>query len=428
MKGAQNGAKTLMRTILSLTVHAAFGTLASIIVHARMVPLQCRRSAFTLIELLLVIGIIAILAGIVITAINPKKQFASGNDAARLSDTKQLLNAFQQYNIDQGQYPDAQNIPEGKSNTLPVCANGKSYPGLCIDANALAPTYFVSVPHDPDEPCTAYSGFEAYTQNKWIQIEATNLHKSKDQIFDIDCPYIWTGGAGTTTWTDPNNWDRNGVKTAPPIPIDHAVVYIPAGKSAEFPVQTQDTTNSSFVVYGTLTWKDNSGFYYKNSDLTIGPTGIFSTPQTFTGWFRVSKVFITIHTSGILTAINFLLENQSQVNNWGEVNVGGGGGCFTSGGVTGLSMTDSLFDNKAKGTVWNSGNCSALRGISVLQNEAGGSITNINTAGHPVNNPPALIYAYDVSNVYNYGSWTPVWNPPQCQNGRSWSTADQRCE
>lgn len=58
------------------------------------------RRGFTLIELLLSIGIIAALAAIVIAAINPSRQLAQARNAQRRSDVRSLLDALQQYGID----------------------------------------------------------------------------------------------------------------------------------------------------------------------------------------------------------------------------------------------------------------------------------------------------------------------------------------
>ncbi len=52
-----------------------------------------KQSGFTLIEILVVIGIIAILAAVVIIAINPARQFAQARDTQRQSNTNTILNA-----------------------------------------------------------------------------------------------------------------------------------------------------------------------------------------------------------------------------------------------------------------------------------------------------------------------------------------------
>jgi len=55
---------------------------------------------FTLLEILLVVGIISILAGIVILAINPTKQLGDARNAQRRSDVLTILNAAHQYSLD----------------------------------------------------------------------------------------------------------------------------------------------------------------------------------------------------------------------------------------------------------------------------------------------------------------------------------------
>jgi prepilin-type N-terminal cleavage/methylation domain-containing protein len=59
-----------------------------------------KKLGFTLLEILLVVGIISLLAGIVIIAINPGKQLATVRNTERKSDIKQINSALTQYYID----------------------------------------------------------------------------------------------------------------------------------------------------------------------------------------------------------------------------------------------------------------------------------------------------------------------------------------
>ena len=70
--------------------------------------LLCRRKSltgFTLLEILLVVGIIAILASIVIVALNPTKQFSQVRNTQRKANLSELNKALYQYYIDNSRYP-----------------------------------------------------------------------------------------------------------------------------------------------------------------------------------------------------------------------------------------------------------------------------------------------------------------------------------
>ncbi|MBM3261538.1 type II secretion system protein [Candidatus Kaiserbacteria bacterium] len=54
------------------------------------------RQGFTLIEILVVIGLIAILAGVVLIAINPARQFAQARNSQRVSNVTTIMNALGQ--------------------------------------------------------------------------------------------------------------------------------------------------------------------------------------------------------------------------------------------------------------------------------------------------------------------------------------------
>ncbi|MBI2074535.1 MAG: prepilin-type N-terminal cleavage/methylation domain-containing protein [Candidatus Levybacteria bacterium] len=64
------------------------------------------KKGFTLIELIVVIGIISILSAAIIAIIDPLSQFQKANDARRKSDLSQIQKVLEQYYQDNGRYPD----------------------------------------------------------------------------------------------------------------------------------------------------------------------------------------------------------------------------------------------------------------------------------------------------------------------------------
>jgi prepilin-type N-terminal cleavage/methylation domain-containing protein len=105
---------------------------------------------FTLLEILLVIGIIGILSAIVIIAINPGRALARSRDLQRKVGITEINKGINQYYIDHGSYP-----PTITSELKGICNTGASATstGLCgideVDLSMLVPTYLPSIPVDP---------------------------------------------------------------------------------------------------------------------------------------------------------------------------------------------------------------------------------------------------------------------------------------
>lgn len=117
-----------------------------------------KNKGFTLIEILVVIGIIAILAAIVIIAINPARQFAQARNAQRTANVNAILNAVGQRIADnKGIFngpvgSTSQDCPQLPTNTVvrDVLDNGsETLNAGDIDLSCLVPTYIPALPKDP---------------------------------------------------------------------------------------------------------------------------------------------------------------------------------------------------------------------------------------------------------------------------------------
>lgn len=98
------------------------------------------QKGFTLIELLVVIGILAILLAITLIAINPARQFSLTNNTKRSADVNAILNATNQYMVD-----NKGALPPGITTTAQTIAAT----GFNTYCTAIVPQYIAALPVDP---------------------------------------------------------------------------------------------------------------------------------------------------------------------------------------------------------------------------------------------------------------------------------------
>ena len=105
---------------------------------------QKKQEGFTLIEILVVIGILAILATIVIVAVNPSRQFAQSRNTQRTANVNAILNAVGERIADNKGLFEKDCAAGAIPTDATVIKNGGYDAGPC-----LVPTYLSSLPFDP---------------------------------------------------------------------------------------------------------------------------------------------------------------------------------------------------------------------------------------------------------------------------------------
>lgn len=136
--------------------------------------LVVKTKGFTLVEILLVIGIIAVLATVVIVSLDPATRFQNARDARRLSDIQSILSAVQQYIVDnRGALPNGldtewRQIGTGGGGCLFITPRCNISPDACLDLSTPLSRYLKSMPYDP--------AFGSATMTHYaISVDANNL-------------------------------------------------------------------------------------------------------------------------------------------------------------------------------------------------------------------------------------------------------------
>lgn len=125
---------------------------------------QPLRNGFTLVELLVVIGVLGVLAAGVLIAINPAEMLSRSRDSARKSSLKQIGDALERYRVAAGRYPLTPSTAWCGAPGSPYTSCGADYiPGLVASGELKV------LPQDPSVgkaiKCSAASTTFLYRSN-----------------------------------------------------------------------------------------------------------------------------------------------------------------------------------------------------------------------------------------------------------------------
>src|SRR3989344_3320596 len=135
------------------------------------------RAGFTLIELMLAIGMIGILASVVIVAINPMHQFTAAYDAERLKTMREISQAVYSHLIDQT------DVVSGLTETpIEICRRGIVGNPECVSLDPLVPDYLSEIPVDRYETCSFKTGYRIAFRDFRPSVESLYLHTPEQDI------------------------------------------------------------------------------------------------------------------------------------------------------------------------------------------------------------------------------------------------------
>jgi len=126
------------------------------------------KKAFTLIELIIVIAIIAILAGAIFVAIDPARRLHETRNARRANDISAILDAIKTYQVDAGgDFPTTvaamtdnlfYQIGTDDSGCNISCL-GSTTEDPCVDLSVIGSNYLAKVPYDPGQGEDSATGY-----------------------------------------------------------------------------------------------------------------------------------------------------------------------------------------------------------------------------------------------------------------------------
>lgn len=147
---------------------------------------EYNNKGFTLLEILIVMGIIAILAAVMIVTLDPISQFAKARNTQRWTDVNTIMDAVYRYAIDNnGTFPSVITSTQTEICRADAPASTCSTAGLIL-LNVLTASekYIVDFPTDPSCPTACAANGVGYTisknSNNIISVEAPDAELGED--------------------------------------------------------------------------------------------------------------------------------------------------------------------------------------------------------------------------------------------------------
>lgn len=133
-----------------------------------------KQRGFTLIEVLVVIGIIAVLAAVVLVAVNPARQFKLARDTQRMSNMNAILNAIQQNMAEHRGVFTCGGISKSLPSVPTVVRSDPADPDYEGDiARCIVPDYISALPFDPLLPSANFTSVTSYNTGYEISRDST---------------------------------------------------------------------------------------------------------------------------------------------------------------------------------------------------------------------------------------------------------------
>lgn len=126
-----------------------------------------KKRGFTLLEVLMVIGILAILASVVLVAINPARQFKIARDSQRSANIATILNAVGQNMTDHGGVFTCEGVITQIPYTKTLISDSDFDLAPCI-----VPDYISTVPFDPSKNGASYVDETNYNTGYFIESDS----------------------------------------------------------------------------------------------------------------------------------------------------------------------------------------------------------------------------------------------------------------